>query len=166
MFHTVSGNLFDAQVDVWVNPVNCEGVMGKGIAKQFKERFPAMFKDYQAYCRTGLLEPGGVHTWLNVSSAEAHPTYIFNLATKDRWRNVSRWEWIHTGLDTTMALMNVWELHTVAMPALGCGEGRLSWPEVQSAIYGMMAYPCSYLNIEVYLYQPLDYVSPFALQSN
>lgn len=166
MIDTVSGNLFDSPAQVWVNPVNCEGVMGKGIAKQFKERFPAMFADYQFYCNSGLMQPGEVHSWMNVSSADAHPAYIFNLATKFRWCNKSRWEWIQTGLYQTMALMKAWDLHTVAMPALGCGEGRLDFGTIQKAIYDTMGYPCTYLNIKVWLYRPLDYVDPFALQSS
>lgn len=156
MIHTVEGDLFDnREAEVYINPVNCEGVMGKGIAKEFKHRYPDMFWRYKTHCDQGLMHPGSVVVWKDLRVGR-QPEYIFNLATKDRWRNVSRWEWIYDGLSQTVFLMRDMGLHKLAMPALGCGEGRLDWPAVQKAIYDLLSYPCQQHNIEIWLYKPID----------
>jgi len=75
------GDLFAAPVDCLINPVNCVGVMGKGLALQFKLHYPAMFASYQEACRAGRLRPGGLHIW-----PEPDGTRIINFPTKRHWR--------------------------------------------------------------------------------
>lgn len=150
---TVEGNLFDAVAEVFVNPVNCQGVMSKGIAKEFKQRYPAMFAEYQEFCKRGDLYPGWVHVW---DSQIVNPCYIFNLATKDQWRASSQMKWVLSGIHKSMEMMNHLHLKTIAMPALGCGEGHLNWDVVQSAIYASTTMYRRDYDIDILLYKPLD----------
>lgn len=156
MIHNVEGDLFDnKEVEVFVNPVNCEGVMGKGIAKEFKRRYPAMFDEYHAFCAAGLLRRGEVMIWENPDFGRT-PRYIFNVATKDKWRNVSKGVWISKGLFSIMSKMYELGLHTVAMPALGCGEGRLRWVDAQRTIVDATGWYRQRWDITIWLYKPLD----------
>src|SRR5204863_529177 len=86
------GDIWAFPADVRINTVNCKMVMGKGIAKEFKERYPEMFDDYVEECLYGRLKPGGVHVWHKGNEL------ILNVATKDHWRDPSTYEWIELGI--------------------------------------------------------------------
>lgn len=88
MIRPGTGNLLEADTDALVNTVNCAGVMGKGIALQFKKAWPAMFRAYQAAVRSGEVQPGRIHVW-PTGSLHA-PRYILNFPTKRHWRGRSR----------------------------------------------------------------------------
>ena len=122
------GDLFKSGADALVNPVNCVGVMGAGLAKQFKQRDRAMFDTYATYCRAGLLRPGAPKAYLLTD-----PKVIW-FPTKDHWRDPSQLQWIDEGLEALRALLPAWGLKTVAIPPLGCGLGGLPWPTVRELI--------------------------------
>jgi O-acetyl-ADP-ribose deacetylase (regulator of RNase III) len=132
MIEFVCGNLFDADVEAIANAVNCVGVMGKGIALEFKKRFPSNFIAYKATCDAGELQLGRV--FIHDEGSSAKPRYIVNFPTKDHWRNPSRLEDIRSGLDSLSAEIDGLKIHSIAIPALGCGLGGLDWQDVRELI--------------------------------
>ena len=127
------GDLFTSGCEGLVNPVNTEGVMGKGLAAEFKRRWPAMFVNYQAACRTGTLKIGSVQP-CKVDS-EGADLWIFNFPTKDRWRDPSKLEYVEKGLTDLRRALRSLELKSVAIPALGAGLGMLDWPLVSARLH-------------------------------
>lgn len=123
------GDLFALPVDCRINPVNCVGVMGKGLALQFKLRYPAMFASYQEACRAGRLRPGQLHIWQAPDG-----TRIINFPTKRRWREPSRYEDIEAGLNALRSYLEGQGTVRVAVPPLGCGLGSLNWDRVKAMI--------------------------------
>ena len=129
MIQYAQGDLFDSGAQVLTNPVNCVGVMGKGLAKGFADRFPGILKPYKAACADGRLRPGQVQL-LTLPDG----TVIANLPTKDHWRHPSQIEWVRDGLWTLRIKMRERGLTTVAIPPLGAGLGRLDWKAVDGQI--------------------------------
>jgi O-acetyl-ADP-ribose deacetylase (regulator of RNase III) len=119
-------------VEAIVNTVNCVGVMGKGIALQFKNKWPANFQAYQAACRAGDVRPGKM--FIHDNGALVKPHYIVNFPTKDHWRGASRLEYIQDGLQDLIALIRQREIRSIAIPPLGCGNGGLDWLAVRPLI--------------------------------
>jgi O-acetyl-ADP-ribose deacetylase (regulator of RNase III) len=142
------GNLLDAEVDALVNPVNTVGVMGKGLALQFRRRFPAMFDDYRLAARRGELSVGRMHVWETVFS---QPRLIVNFPTKGHWRGTSRMGDIHAGLIDLVRVIADHRIESVAIPALGCGNGGLSWVQVRPLIYCALA---PWVTIDARIYPP------------
>ncbi len=131
MIFEQSGAIFSSGAEVLVNPVNCVGVMGAGLAKQFKIRFPEMFDEYVQACRLGVLKyPGCV---LHQTGSE--PRYIISLSTKDHWRDESKIEDVVVALGSLREICELYQVESVAIPALGCGLGGLEWSDVRAAIF-------------------------------
>ncbi|HEX8343699.1 MAG TPA: macro domain-containing protein, partial [Actinoplanes sp.] len=126
------GNLLTAEVDALVNTVNTVGVMGKGIALQFKRAFPANFRAYRAACSRGEVRLGRV--WAFDTGVLGPRRYIFNFPTKDHWRSSSRLQDIAAGLDSLVSMVQDLGVNSVAIPALGCGNGGLAWEDVRPLI--------------------------------
>lgn len=154
-----TGNLFESNADILVNTVNCEGVMGKGIALQFKEKFPQMYKDYRDYCKKGLLKPGDYYQWRNFDIGlwdiyEHDPRYIINFATKNSWRNKSKLEWIEEGLKKLVVTLKYKYDHdyaySIAFPKLGCNNGGLDW---ETQVKPLMEKYLKPLNMLCYIYE-------------
>lgn len=148
MIIEATGSIFDSTAEALVNPVNCVGVMGAGLALEFKGRFPAAFKAYKFACDRGNLGPGGII----VHRTNAYP-FVIHLATKDHWRDPSRLAWIETGLQgLARALSGVYRerIHSVAVPALGVGLGGLAWADVRSLIEERLGG----LELDVFVYPP------------
>ena len=126
MITYVVGDLFTSPAKVLVNTVNTVGVMGKGIAKEFKRIYPDMFEEYQYYCENSMFDVGKL--WLYKTSHK----WILNFPTKQHWRNKSKTEYIEAGL---MKFANTYDtkgIVSVSFPMLGCGSGELDWDnEVQ-----------------------------------
>lgn len=123
------GNLLESKCDILVNTVNCHGVMGAGIALDFKRQFPSMYKQYVADCNRGLYQPGKFREY-----PLRDGRIIANFATKDHWQNPSKIEWIANGLKDLRAYLSG-TTYSIAIPALGCNNGKLKWSEVLELIY-------------------------------
>ena len=132
MIEPGTGDLLRADVEALVNTVNTEGVMGKGIALQFKQAFPANFKAYEAACQAGQVVPGRMFIFDN--GRLINPQYVINFPTKRHWRGKSRIADIESGLKSLMADVRRLGLRSIAVPPLGCGLGGLDWREVRPMI--------------------------------
>jgi O-acetyl-ADP-ribose deacetylase (regulator of RNase III)/uncharacterized protein YwgA len=139
------GDIFQSQAQTLVNTVNCVGIMGKGIALEFKKRFPKMFDDYVRLCRTGRVALGRpyLYRWLG-------KPWIVNFPTKDHWRSVSRLEDIIAGLECLEKHYKEWGITSLAVPPLGSGYGQLEWRVVGPTLYRHL----KRLEIPVELYAP------------
>jgi O-acetyl-ADP-ribose deacetylase (regulator of RNase III) len=134
MIKETTANLFEAKAEALINAVNCVGVMGKGIALQFKQKFPAdYFNAYKLACQTGELAIGSVQVY-ELKNAQTNPRYIINFPTKRHWREQSRIEYIEGGLQSLIEAVERYKIKSIAMPALGCGLGGLDYEEVKPLI--------------------------------
>ncbi len=125
MITYVKGDMFTSPAQIITNTVNTVGVMGKGIALEFKKRYPEMYLDYQELCETGTFEIGKLVLWRKAEK------WILLFPTKEHWRSPSRLEYIEKGLKK---LSDQWDrlgAFTIAFPMLGCGNGGLYWEDVQ-----------------------------------
>src|SRR5437667_5012324 len=132
MLELVTGNRLEADTEAVVNTVNTEGVMGKGIALQFKKKYPEMYEEYRRACEAGEVQPGKMHVFERKDIL--NPRYIINFPTKRHWRSPSRIEDIKTGLAALAEEIQKREIKSIALPPLGCGNGGLEWDEVLPAI--------------------------------
>jgi O-acetyl-ADP-ribose deacetylase (regulator of RNase III) len=139
-----NADIFGSTADALVNPVNCRGVMGKGLALQFKTRFPECFGPYKEACDAGLLRPG-----ILVRVPSTYGPDIIMFPTKDHWREPSRLEWIEQGLAYLKAHYSEWGIRSLAMPKIGCGLGGLDWRDVRPLIEKYLA--DEPLQVEVYV---------------
>ena len=131
MIEHKTGDLFSEDVDALVNSVNCVGVMGRGIALQFKKRFPENFKDYAKACKRSEVTPGRMFVH---ETGLFSPRYIINFPTKRHWRSKSRMEDIESGLDALVWEIREREIHSIAIPPLGSTLGGLRWEDVRPRI--------------------------------
>ncbi len=130
MFKALIGDLFESQAQALANTVNCVGVMGKGVALEFKRRFPAMFDDYSSRCDRKQVRLGEPYLYRDTSGR-----LIVNFPTKGHWRSSSRLGDIERGLDYLAQHLAEWSISSIALPPLGCGNGGLEWSEVGPLIY-------------------------------
>jgi|SRR3954452_2101817 O-acetyl-ADP-ribose deacetylase (regulator of RNase III) len=126
------GNLLAADVEALINTVNTVGVMGKGIALQFKRAYPANYKAYRAACERGEVHLGQI--FLFDTAVGGSRRYIVNFPTKQHWKNGSRLDDIRLGLDDLVRVVHEHGISSVAIPALGCGNGGLDWADVRPMI--------------------------------
>jgi O-acetyl-ADP-ribose deacetylase (regulator of RNase III) len=143
------GNLLDEKTEALVNTVNCVGVMGKGIALQFKQAFPENFKQYQKACKNDEVQPGRMFTV--ATDSLLNPKYIINFPTKRHWRHKSRLEDIKAGLTALVTEVKTLGIRSIAVPPLGCGNGGLDWAVVAPLIEAAFE-PLP--DIEVVLFEP------------
>lgn len=151
MIRESHGNLLDAEADALVNTVNTVGVMGKGIALQFKRAFPENFKAYKRASDLGQIELGRMFVWDAGALVEDGPRYIINFPTKQHWRSRSRLADIRSGLDDLVRQLKDLEIKSVAVPPLGCGHGGLRWDDVRPLIEKAFA---ALPEVTVLLYPP------------
>lgn len=145
MFKALIGDLFESRAQALVNTVNCVGVMGKGVAEQFKKRYPEMFEDYKRRTDEKAVRLGEPYLFQDPSGRQ-----IVNFPTKGHWRSPSRLTDVERGLDYLAAHVTEWGITSLAMPPLGCGNGGLEWSEVGPLIYQKL----HRLPIDVELYAP------------
>jgi O-acetyl-ADP-ribose deacetylase (regulator of RNase III)/uncharacterized protein YwgA len=132
MIEYTEGNLLKADAEALVNTVNTVGVMGKGIALQFKRAFPDNFRQYEQACHENQVEPGQMYT---VSTGSLlNPRYIINFPTKRHWKGKSRLEDIEHGLQSLIKEIRRLGIQSIAVPPLGCGNGGLEWLQVKHLI--------------------------------
>jgi len=139
------GDLFESKAQTLVNTVNCVGIMGKGIALGFKERFPEMFKDYSERCKRKEFKLGKPYLYKSTVLP-----WILNFPTKDHWRSISRIRDIVRGLEYVIRHYKEWGITSLAVPPLGCGQGQLEWRIIGPTLYRYL----SRLDIPVELYAP------------
>ena len=148
MLHFVSGNMFDYDVEAYVNPVNCFGKMGAGLAAQFKTRFPENFKFYYSLYRQNKLKPGEVYAF---QFSQNPRKFVINFPTKYRWDLPSEYEYIQSGLVALKKFILENKISSIALPALGCGLGGLEWRKVKAII---KLYLSDLDDIDIFIFEP------------
>ena len=143
------GNIIDNEAEALVNSVNCVGVMGRGIALQFKKAFPDNFKAYADACKRGEVQPGKMFVF--ETGQMTGPRYIINFPTKRHWRGKSRMEDIESGLQALVGVIKRKRIQSIAVPPLGTGLGGLEWSEVQERIEEAIG---SLADAKVTVYEP------------
>jgi O-acetyl-ADP-ribose deacetylase (regulator of RNase III) len=131
MIRFVQGNLFDSQAEALVNAVNTVGVMGRGVALEFKHRFPENYLAYRVACKREEIFVGKMFVF---ETQLEHPCWIINFPTKQHWRNPSKFEFVRDGLEDFVRVIEAHGIKSVALPALGCGTGGLDWSTVRALI--------------------------------
>lgn len=144
------GNILQADVDALVNTVNCVGIMGRGIALQFRNAFPLNFKLYKAACDREEVRPGRMFI---VETGQFKPRFIVNFPTKRHWRGKSRMVDIETGLTDLVTQVRERGIRSIALPPLGCGLGGLDWTEVRPRIEAALA---QMPDVHAIVYEPSD----------
>ncbi|MBN1972785.1 MAG: macro domain-containing protein [Sedimentisphaerales bacterium] len=145
MIKVLIGNIFESKAQTLVNTVNCVGIMGKGIAQEFKKRFPDMYHEYIDLCNSHQIKPGTPYHYKDIFGVS-----IINFPTKDHWRAMSRLDDIKKGLDIFIDKYKEWGIKSVAFPPLGCGNGGLEWQVVGPVLYQKL----SAIDIPVEIYAP------------
>ena len=149
MIRYTRGNILDSTTDALVNTVNEIGVMGKGIALQFRESFPDNSKEYAEAAARGEVQVGRMLVHKNTQLTG--PKWIINFPTKRHWRNRSRIDWIVSGLQDLKRVIIEYGIRSVALPPLGCGNGKLEWVRVRSEIEAALG---DLREVEIVVYTP------------
>lgn len=139
----VQGDLLQSPAQTLVNTVNTVGVMGKGIALEFKHLFPAMAIQYRELCERGQLDIGQL--WLY----KGYSKWVLNFPTKKHWQQPSQVSYIEAGLEKFVEVYNQWGIHSIAFPHLGCGNGHLDF---ETQVRPLMEYYLKPLPIDVFIY--------------
>jgi len=145
MLKALIGDLFTSNAQTLVNTVNCVGVMGKGVALEFKKRFPSLFEDYAERCERKQVKLGEPYVYRGAGNK-----LVLNFPTKGHWRSPSRLADIEAGLDHFVKHHAEWGIASIAFPPLGCGNGGLEWAEVGPLVYGKL----NRLPISIEIYAP------------
>lgn len=135
-------DIFSSHAKCLVNPVNTVGIMGKGLALEFKTRYPDMYQEYKKHCTVGTLKIGSLHIYSNDTVT------IINFPTKQHWRDSAKMQYIEIGLSVFCRVYTEYGIDCASFPKLGCGYGGLSWNNVKLIME-------KYLNplpIEVYIH--------------
>ncbi len=149
MIEYTGGNILHADAEALVNTVNCVGVMGRGIALQFKKAYPKNFKAYEAACQRQEVQPGRMFVY--ATGELANPRFIINFPTKRHWRGNSRMEDIESGLIDLVEVIRRNNIQSIAIPPLGSGLGGLEWDDVRPRIEKALA---ALPQVKVLLYEP------------
>ncbi len=147
------GNILESNIAVIINPVNTVGVMGKGLALQFKQKFPTNYKIYKEACKNKTIDIGKlllVSNFNNESNLE-RKKFVINFPTKKHWRNPSKIEYIEEGLKDLVRIIEAEKFESMAIPALGCGLGGLEWEDVKLLVEKYLG---SLEGIEIIVYEP------------
>lgn len=149
MIHFLKGNLFEDDCEALVNTVNCVGIMGRGVALQFKERFPDNYKAYAKACKNKEVQIGKIFVYRLDSLVG--PKWILNFPTKKHWKEKSEITYIIDGLNDLVSVIRENNIKSIALPPLGCGLGKLDWNTVKTLIVDRF----SELNdVCVYVHEP------------
>lgn len=142
MITYLESSVFDSPAQTLVNTVNTVGVMGKGIAKEFKSRYPKMYTEYRQLCDAHALRTGQIHLW------RSDTRWVLNFPTKTTWRLPSRMEYIHAGLTKFVDSYKDLGITSASFPPLGCGNGNLNWEDVKP----IMEQYLSKIQIPIYIH--------------
>ena len=149
MIRFTTGDILAEDAEALVNTVNCVGIMGRGIALQFKKAFPENFRVYAAACQRGEVQPGRMFVF--ETGALTNPRYIVNFPTKRHWRGNSRIEDIDSGLKNLAAVIRERDIRSIAVPPLGAGLGGLQWSDVRPRIEKALR---GFNNLDVVVFEP------------
>jgi len=149
MIRFTQGDLLNSDAEAIVNTVNCVGIMGRGIALQFKQMYPANFKAYAAACTAGEVVPGRMFVF--ETGEMTNPKYLINFPTKKHWRGNSKLEDIEAGLAALREEIVLRGIKSVSIPPLGTGLGGLPWPAVKSRMLDALE---SLQDVEIIIYEP------------
>jgi len=149
MIQFKTGDILAEDVDALVNTVNCVGVMGRGIALQFKKAYPDNFRDYAGACKRGEVQPGRM--FVHRTNRLVGPRYVINFPTKRHWRGKSRMDDIESGLKALANAIPSLGISSIALPPLGCGLGGLSWSDVRPRIVQTLE---QFRDLRVVLFEP------------
>jgi O-acetyl-ADP-ribose deacetylase (regulator of RNase III) len=144
-----AGDILKADAEAIVNTVNCVGIMGRGIALQFKKAYPANFRAYALACEKGEVQPGKMFVY--DTGTFTSPRYIINFPTKRHWKGKSRIEDVDSGLAALAREVSERGIKSVAIPPLGAGLGGLDWNDVRSRIEAALL---DQPNLDVLIYEP------------
>lgn len=150
MIEFIKGNLLEAEAEALVNTVNTVGIMGKGIALQFRETFPENYKFYQKACKQGQVQIGKMLVFDNGQFVS--PRYIINFPTKGHWRESSKIEDVEAGLVDLQNVICNYEIKSIAVPPLGCGSGGLDWNVVRPMIVDSLN---QFEDVIILIYEPV-----------
>lgn len=150
MIKFTKGNLFNNNAEALVNTVNTVGVMGKGVALQFKEKFPENYKLYHIACKKGEVAVGKM--FVTPTNSIMNPKWIINFPTKKNWLHRSSYQFIEQGLDDLVKVIQQLNIQSIALPPLGAGQGGLDWEKVKQIIQAKLAD----VNSEIHIYEPGD----------
>ena len=157
-----TGDLLRAPVEALVNTVNTVGVMGKGIALQFKEQYPLNLKEYIKACKEGSLVPGKLLV-VREHTLEKGEQLIINFPTKTDWKQKSSYEYIELGLQSLVDVIKKYNIKSIAIPPLGCGNGGLKWDKVQLL---MKQYLSNITGVDILIYEPNEAVKAILQQQS
>lgn len=146
MMNYTTGDLFQSSGEALVNTVNCEGYMGKGIAYQFKLKFPENNRDYIRAVKSGELKIGTLHYF------NENGKIIINFPTKNKWRAKSKMDYIEKGLDSLVELIDQLDIKSIAIPPLGSGNGGLIWHDVKKLMEKKLTLISNH--VDIYIYEP------------
>lgn len=149
MIRFTTGDIMQADAEALINTVNCVGIMGRGIALQFKNAYPANFKAYEAACKRNEVQPGRMFVFS--TGQLTNPRYIINFPTKRHWRGKSRIEDIESGLKDLVRVIREGNIRSIAIPPLGSGLGGLHWPDVRKRIEGALS---DLTDVDIVVYEP------------
>lgn len=142
-------NIFAMTVEAIVNPVNCFGVMGKGLALEFKNRFPDYFDDYKFKCDYDKINLGSINVYRNAKYES--PKFIISFPTKNHWRDYSNINDIANGLKDLANTIKALNIESIAIPALGCGLGGLQWEKVNKVMVDELQH---LTNVQIFILTP------------
>lgn len=143
------GNLLDSSAEALVNTVNLEGVMGKGIALQFKKDFPNNFKEYSKACKNKTIDVGKLFVYEEETLLKGKKV-IINFPTKTTWRKPSEYSYIESGLDDLIQIIKNKKIKSIALPPLGAGNGGLEWSRVKEILISKLGK----IDCDVNIYEP------------
>lgn len=151
MIEYKKGNILAEDVEAIINTVNCVGIMGRGIALQFKNAFPENFKAYTAACKRDEVQPGRM--FIYATNRLTNPQFIINFPTKRHWKGKSRMEDIDAGLDALVDEIRKCKIRSIAIPPLGSGLGGLDWSKVRSRIEAKLR---EFDDVKVIIFEPSE----------
>lgn len=154
MITYTKGNILESEAEALVNTVNTVGVMGKGIALQFKKVYPNNYKAYRDACKAGHVKIGKLFVF-NDSNLASGEKIIVNFPTKKHWRNPSEYSYIEAGLEDLKRVIHEFKIKSIAIPPLGAGNGGLNWERVKAIIVDKLREE----SIEVLIYEPTEVIS-------
>lgn len=153
MIKYITGDILESNADALINTVNTVGVMGKGIALQFKKAFHNNYKAYVEACKRNEIEIGKVLI-VKDSNLSSGTKYIINFPTKKDWRKPSEYSFIDAGLDDLIRVLKEYKIKSVAIPPLGAGNGGLEWEKVKKLI----EYKLGNLDVEIIVFEPTQHI--------